>query len=335
MSRISFGIFILILILLPAVLSDNYFVHVLTVCCIYAVLVSSWDILSGYGGLFSFGHPIFFGLGGYVSALLAMKLGISPWIGLFIGAASASLIGFLVGLPVLRLKGSYLAIVTLSFMIIAHQVCTHWTSLTQGPTGLSGIPNLPNIDAFGIHVNFDGINRTPYYWMAAVILVLSTLIQMKFVNSATGIHLMAIREDEDAAQAVGINTARCKLTAFVLSSFLAGMVGSFYGNFMTLLSPGVFGFDVMITTMTMSLIGGAGTTFGPIVGAFVLTFIAEFFKEFGDIHLFLYGLFIIFGIIFMPQGILKSFWQKVRFGKVCDYIRRRVAGMRGNELSNR
>jgi branched-chain amino acid transport system permease protein len=317
MNKIPVGIFILIIILFPIVFSDIYLVHIFTMCCIYAVLVSSWDILSGYGGMFSFGHPIFFGFGGYVSALLALKLGVSPWIGLFIGGGAASLIGFLIGLPVLRLKGSYLAIVTLSFMIIAHSVCTHWTSLTQGPTGLSGIPNLPNIHALGIHINFDGIDRIPHYYAAALILILSVFIQMKFVNSSIGIHLLAIREDEDAAQAVGVNAARCKLIAFLITSFLAGLAGGFYGNFITVLSPGVFGFDIMITIMTMSLLGGAGTTFGPIIGAFVLTFVAEFLREFGDIHLLLYGLFIIFAITFMPQGILRVFWEKVHLGKIC------------------
>lgn len=315
-KKIQGVMFVVVLFILPFILRDSYLVHVLTVSCIYAVLVLSWDILSGYGGMFSFGHPLFFGLGGYASALLVMRLGISPWLGLLFGGMAAGLIGFVIGLPVLRLKGAYLAIVTLSFMIIIHSICVNWTSLTQGATGLSGIPPLSNFDIFGIEVDFDGTDRTPYYYVAAFILAISTYIQNRFVNSPIGIHLLAIREDEEAAVALGVNSARCKLVAFVLTSFLAGVVGGFHGHFIMLLSPSVFGFDVMISIMTMSLLGGAGTTLGPIAGAFILTFLSEYLREFGSLRLIMYGLFIMLAISFMPQGILRSLWESSYFRRV-------------------
>ena len=303
-------IFIIALIGLPLVSKDNYLIHILIMSFLNAVLVSSWDILSGYGGIFSFGHPIFFGIGAYVSALTVMKLGVSTWLGLLIGAGGAAATGFLIGLPVLRLRGAYLAIVTVSFLIIMHQISVNWSSLTHGPTGLSGIPPLSNINILNLQIIFDGIDRSAYYYLALLILFLAVYSQRRFVSSTLGIHLLAIRDDEVAASAMGVNLARPKLAAFVLTSFLAGLVGAFYAHYFMLISPPIFGFDIMITIMTMSLIGGAATTLGPIIGAFLITFLSEYLREFGDYRLLLYGAFIIFAITFMPQGILKELWEK-------------------------
>lgn len=304
----SLIVFSLVLLITPLFLRDPYVIHILTMSCIYAVLVSSWDVLAGYGGMFSFGHPVFFGLGGYVSALMAMRLGVSPWLGLVLGGGVASVIGLFIGLPVLRLRGPYLAIVTLSFMIIFHQICKMWTSLTMGPTGLYGIPPLSNL---GKLVAFDGVNRMPYYFVAALLLIASTYVKQKFASSSIGIHLVALREDDQAAAAVGVNATRCKLSAFVLTSFFAGLAGGLYAHYIHLLTPGIFGFHLMVTIMTMNLLGGAGTVFGPVGGAFLLTFLSEYLREFGDFRLLLYGLFIVLAISFMPQGILKDLW--VRF----------------------
>jgi len=312
-KKIPWFIFIFLLILFPLVFRDNYVIHIFTMSCIYGVLVLSWDILGGYGGMFSFGHPIFFGLGAYASALMAIKLGISPWLGLLIGGLAGLIAGGMIAFPVLRLRGPYVAIVTVSFLIIVHQISTNWVSLTQGPTGLSGIPSFGNIRIFGFHLNFDGTDNLPHYYLAAFILVISTAIQNKFVNSSMGIHLLAIRDDESAAIAMGVNSTQCKIVAFLLTSFLAGLIGAYYAHYILLISPGVFGFDLMVTILTMSLLGGAATTFGPIIGAFLLTFVSEYLREFGDYRLFLYGIFIIVAITFMPEGILKQIWKKMLY----------------------
>ena len=315
-KRVPGIVFVIILICSPLIIKNSYLIHLLIMCCIYGVLVSSWDILSGYGGIFSFGHPIFFALGAYSSALMALNLDVSPWLGLLIGGGIASVAGFFIGFPVLRLRGPYVAIVTVSFLIIGHQICTNWVSLTHGPTGLSGIPPLPNISILGVLINFDGINRVPYYYVAALILAIATLMQTKFVNSSTGLHLVAIREEEVAASAMGVNLAKPKIIAFVLTSFFAGMIGAFYAHYIMLVSPALFGFPIMITILTMSLLGGAGTTFGPIMGAFLLTFISEYLREFGDYRFLIYGLFIIIAISFMPQGILPGVWKYFRSTKI-------------------
>jgi branched-chain amino acid transport system permease protein len=236
-----------------------------------------------------------------------MNLGISPWISMFLAGGISAIFSLIVALPTLRLRGPYVAVVTLSFMLILEQVCYNWTSLTKGPMGLSGIPELTNFNIFGIDVIFDGISRVPYYYVIIIFLIITMGIMYYIVNSKLGLQLKAIRDSEEAAAATGVRITRAKILIFFITSFFAGWVGGFYAHYILLLTPGVFAFLMMASILTSTLIGGWGTLFGPLIGAFILTFLIDFLKNFGDIYHFFYGAFLILIIFFMPKGIIISF----------------------------
>ena len=297
---------IVFLFLLPLFIKQQYIINIMVLASIMAILSVSWNLLSGYLGIFSFGHPAFYGFGAYTSALLSLHTAFSPWITMFIGGGFAAFFSFVVALPTLRLRGPYVAVVTLAFMLILGQVCHNWISLTQGPMGLLGIPTLTNFKLFGKLVNFAGISRVPYYYVIMIILIITMYVAHRIVNSRLGLHLMAIRESEEAAAATGVRITRNKIGVFMISSFFAGWVGAFYAHYILILTPDVFAFFVMASILASTLIGGWGTLFGPAIGAFILTFLIDYAKNLGDIHHFLYGSFLIIAILFMPKGVIVS-----------------------------
>ena len=296
----------LCMVLLPIVVEKQYIIHIIVMSSIMSVVAISWNLLSGYTGIFSFGHPAFFGLGAYTSALLSIHLGLSPWITIFAGAICAVLFSFVIALPALRLSGAYVAVVTLAFMLILGHVCYNWESLTNGPTGLTGIPTFTNFKLFGILVDFDGVSRVPFYYAILIILGATTYVTYRIVNSRFGLHIMAIRERSEAAAAMGVKIISNKIAVFTISSFFAGLAGAFYAHYILLLTPEVFGFPMMANILASTLIGGWGTLLGPALGAFILSFLTNYLKDLGDIHQFLYGAFLILSIFFMPKGLIES-----------------------------
>lgn len=305
------GCFVCI-IAFPLVIKQQYIIHVVILSSITAILAVSWNLLSGYLGVFSFGHPAFYGIGAYVSALCSIHFDISPWVTIFIGGISASLFSTIVVLPVLRLKGAYVAVVTLSFMIILDRICYNWESLTRGPMGLFGIPSLTSFEAFGIRLDFEGISRVPYYYVAIGMLIFTVLMCRWVVRSRMGLRLMAIRESEEAAAAMGVRIYRQKVFIFIFTSFFAGLGGALYAHYILLLTPAVFAFFVMAMILSATLIGGWGTLYGPILGAFLLGFLSDALKDVGDIHQFFYGAFLIVMIIFLPKGLIACVGDTVR-----------------------
>lgn len=251
---------VIFLFLLPHFIHSGYLLHVLILSCMFGVLSASWDLMIGYAGILSFGHPAFFGMSGYTSALLSINLGISPWLGMIVGGLTAAVLGFIIGFPTLKLRGVYVAIVTLSFDIILMNICTNWVSLTNGPMGLWDIPPFPGINIAGLlNVNFSGISRVNHYYLILIIMLVSLYIMHRISKSKMGLFLVAIREDEVAAEAMGVNTKKYKLIVFVITSFFAGIIGSFYAHYILVLTPGDFGFAPMITILAMTLLGGLGT----------------------------------------------------------------------------
>ena len=300
-----------VVLILPLVIQHQYIIHLIILSAVTAILAVSWNLLSGYLGVFSFGHPAFFGIGAYVSALLSMHVGISPWLTMGIGALGAAMFSIVVAFPVLRLQGAYVAVVTLAFMIILERICYNWTSLTNGPMGLFGIPPLTNFTVLGHTVDFEGINRVPYYYVIMGLLFITMVVVYRIVHSSLGLHLMAIRESEEAASAMGVKIYRNKIMVFAITSFFAGLAGAFYAHYILVISPGVFAFFLMATILSATLIGGWGTFYGPLVGAFILGFLADYLKDIGDIHHFFYGAFLIVMIIFLPKGLVESIKKKM------------------------
>jgi branched-chain amino acid transport system permease protein len=294
------GIFFLFF---PIIINDSYFHHLFILSFVYAIFVSSWNILFGYMGVFSFGHHAFFGLGAYCSALFAVKLGVTPWIGMFLGGIGATLASLIISWPTFRLKGAYIAIVTLAFAEVLRIICSNWVDLTRGQLGLS----VPPI--------FEGASRIEAYYLIFFMFAATMIILVKMIHSSFGLVAISIRESQEAAESLGINLIRYKRLAFGLTSFMVGVVGAFYAHYIGILTPDVMATHVIFNVLVMGLFGGIGTLLGPVLGAFILTFLAESLRGIENYRFLIYGLVIIFNILFLPRGLaggLNRIWKIYR-----------------------
>ena len=285
--------------LLPVLLPHPFVLTIATQAAIWALLAASWDLLSGYTGQISFGHAGFFALGAYAAAAVTKHADVSPWLGLLVGATMAAVVGLLAGFPALRLRGHYLALVTLGLAEIIRLVAQNWMALTGGP--------------FGIHDyrSFSGlpIAALPYrqaMYLVVLAVVALSLAVMHHVCERTdaGQAFRAIREDEVLAQTLGIDTTRYKLLAFALSSGFAGLAGALYAYYVQLVSPSVA--SAVPTSLLIGLpgFGGLGTLWGPVLGAVVLYGLYEGLRFVGVVYnLVAVGLVIMVFVIYLPRGL--------------------------------
>ncbi|HWU41588.1 MAG TPA: branched-chain amino acid ABC transporter permease, partial [Candidatus Acidoferrum sp.] len=297
---------VVILLILPLFIEDPYILNIVILSLLFAVLACSWNLICGYTGIFTFGHQAFFGIGAYVSALLAMKAGVSPWLGLLLGGVAAAVIGFMIGLPCLRLRAApYIAITTLAFSEIARIICMNLVGLTRGELGLWGIPEFPDISLpGGLAITFTGGQRAAYYYLILIIFLATLVLIGWIIRSYVGLAFRAIRDEQDAALSLGIDTTRFKLLAFIASSFFAGVAGAFYAHYILILTPtSVMSVGVMTEIIAVVLVGGLGTFWGPVIGAFSLTALLEYLREFGEYRFMIYGLILVVTILFMPKGV--------------------------------
>jgi branched-chain amino acid transport system permease protein len=304
----------IILLSLPFIVRDRYFQHLLVLSGIFVMLSTSWNLLAGYAGLLNLGHAAFFGIGGYTSALFALKLGISPWIGLPLAGIVASLFGVCLGVPSFRLSGPYLAITTIGFSEILRLVAMNWVDLTRGSLGLYGIPPFTPIKLpLGLSLSF--VSEKNFYYLVLIFGALSLWLMRKLTRSEFGITLQSMREDELGAESIGIHTSRYKLTVFMISAFLAGFSGSLYAHYIRLISPEMLALSETFSVLTMVMVGGLGTLFGPVLGAVLLTFLSEglrFFEDMVkiDIRFIIYGALLMLTILFMRNGLVGLFQKK-------------------------
>jgi len=275
---------------------DPYFVDVLTRIGINITLAVSLNLINGYTGQFSLGHAGFMGIGAYTAAMLTTSLGVAllPALGnqawllfalaLLAGGLAAALAGLVVGVPSLRLKGDYLAIVTLGFGEIIRVVIQNIDAV-GGSRGLIGIPAYTNL-----------------FWTYGIA-ALTVYVVWTLVNSTYGRGFIAVADDEIAAEAVGINTTRYKIAAFLVGAFFAGLAGGVYAHFKQYIAPQGFGFDRSIEIVVMVILGGMGNTAGVIIAAILLTVLGESLRQFGDYRMIIYSLVIIVLMILRPQGL--------------------------------
>jgi len=301
----------IVLLALPFIIRDRYFQHLLVLSGIYIILTASWNLLAGYTGLLNLGHAAFFGIGGYSSALLALKLGISPWIGLPLGGVISSLFGICLGIPSFRLSGPYLAITTIGFSEILRLVAMNWVELTRGSLGLYGIPPLTAF-RFSESLSIRFVSEQNVYYVVLVFVFLVLVLMHRLTHSEFGITLKSMREDEMGAESIGIHTSRYKLTVFMISAFLAGFSGSLYAHYIRLISPEMLSLGETFSVLTMVMVGGLGTLFGPVIGAVLLTFLSEglrFLEDIVkiDIRFIIYGALLMLTILFMRNGIAGIF----------------------------
>jgi branched-chain amino acid transport system permease protein len=285
--------------LLPVLLPHPFVLTIATQAAIWALLAASWDLLSGYTGQISFGHAGFFALGAYGAAVSTKQAGVSPWLGLLVGAGVAAAIGLLTGFPALRLRGHYLALVTLGLAEIIRLVAQNWLDLTGGPFGIHDFRSFPGLPAGAL------LHRQAMYVVVVAIVVASVAIMYQVCErTSAGQAFRAIREDEVLAQTLGIDTTRYKLLAFTLSSGFAGLAGGLYAYYVQLVSPVVAGAATTSLVIGMVVFGGLGTLWGPVLGALLLYGVYEGLRFVGVVYnLVAVGLVIMVFVIFFPRGL--------------------------------
>ncbi len=296
-ARLVLGAVLAAAVLLPLAVRSPYVLHVAVLAGIYVVLTLSLNLVTGFCGQFSLGHAGFYGIGAYTAALLAVHLG-SPFLGnLAVAAVVAGLAGFLIGLPTLRLGGIYLAMATLGFGEIIHLVLLNWLSLTRGPLGIPAIPG-PSV------LGWDLDTPVRQYYLALGLVLLATVIVSRLVDSRFGEAIQAIRDDEVAAEALGVPTTRLKVVTFTVSAALAGVAGAFFAHYATFVSPGSFTLVESILVLSLLVFGGLGSVEGSIAGAVILTVAPEVFRFLAAYRMVVYGALLLGLIIFRPQGLL-------------------------------
>jgi branched-chain amino acid transport system permease protein len=307
------GVAVAALVLAPPLLPP-YFLEILISVMLFGYLGAAWNILGGYAGQFSFGHAAFFGIGAYTSTLLFLRLGLSPWLGMLVGGALAAAFGLAAGYLSFRygLRGPYFALVTLAFAEVARVLIASF-EYTGGGFGML-VPLSRGA------ANFQFADRRVFYLIAWALVAIGCLIAWWLENSRFGAQLIAVRENEDGAQALGVNLVRTKVLAIMLSAAMAATVGVFYvQNFLFVDSHIAFGPAMSIEALLVAIIGGMGTVFGPLIGAVVLHALGEVAKQITGnapgLNLVLYGLLLIVALRYLPHG----------FASVLDRRRRKPA----------
>lgn len=292
----------LLLLSVPLLTSNQFLLHLGVSVLLWTTLGVAWNLLGGYAGQVSFGHATFFGAGAYATMILYLSRGVAPWWGMILGGAAAALLALPIGLTCFRLRGPYFSLATLAVAEIVRLVALNWEGLTAGPVGLL-ITSLPPVTLLGRAVNWE--RQEPFFAIAAAIAVGAMLAARWLSRSRLGAYLLAVREDEDAAEAIGIDTTRSKVAALMASAFLAGVAGGFYGLYYRYVDPdAVFPISLSVEMVFIAVVGGLRTVAGPVVGAVFLTTVAELFRErFTVGHLIFYGLFMMIAIRWLPEGI--------------------------------
>jgi len=285
----------------PFWLGNPYYLHVLIMAGIFAVLALSLNLLLGYTGQLSLGHAAFFGIGAYASALFTVKLERSVWEGMALAVVVAGVSGWAIGRLALKLRGAYFVLVTISFAGVISLVSVNWMELTNGPLGLPGVP-APELGPWSLRT------KTAYYYLVLAAVALSYLVCRRLVASRIGRAFLALRENEALAESVGIDVTRYLVLAAVVSAAMAGLAGSLYAHYTRFVSPEVFLFTYTVTMVIMVVAGGKGTLAGPVVGAVLFTALPEALREATSWQwqMLAYGVILVLLVFFLPRGIVPT-----------------------------
>jgi branched-chain amino acid transport system permease protein len=317
LQKALMGGLILISVALPFIIRSDRWLTLLTIVLIYVVLASGLNIVVGFTGLLDLGYVAFYAIGGYYTAIIFIqilknKYGVDldqywwlMWVDLLVGGLLAALAGAILGYPTLRLRGDYLAIMTLGFGEIIRIVANNWVGVTRGPSGISGIPK-PEI--FGFHF------KAPMslYFLGLALALLSLFIISRIVRSRIGRAWTAIRENEVAAEAMGIHTSRYKLLSYATGAFFAGVMGVFFGHYLNFIHPSNFKLMESFVILALVVLGGMGNIAGPVLGAVIWISLQEWLKDFAfvqahpEVRGIAMGLVLVLLMVFRPQGLLGS-----------------------------
>jgi branched-chain amino acid transport system permease protein len=320
------------LAIVPLFLTSARWIDFLELTLFVAVLGQGWNVLGGYGGQYSFGNAVFFGTGAYIQALLQFKFGWSPWITMWFAISGATLVGAFIGYLSFRygLRGSYFALITLAFAEAFHVLSRSLSAITEGGSGVQLTLNQdPALAIATFQFNFAGpfLKAYGFYYTIFAILVLTYAATWWMEHSRFGAQLVAVREDEDAAQALGINAFRVKLGAICLSAAITASGGVYYVQKFLFIEPGIaYGASKSVEALFAPIIGGLGTVLGPLLGSFFIHGVGEITKEtigqfLGDrpgVDLILFGTIVILVLAFLPgglAGLLESLWKRIRGGR--------------------
>lgn len=301
-------IVLLVAVVLPLIIKQDYYIHLLILVLMWVIIGSCWNLLAGYTGQVSFGQAAFFGIGAYTAGIFHTKLALSAWWGMALGGWSAVILGLIIGYLCFRLRGPYFALATLATGEILRLIANNWVDFTEGMVGILIMQTFSS--------------KLPYYYLVLGLAALCLGVIYLVMNSKLGFYFVSIREDQDAAESLGINTTLYKNISLLISSFFTGTVGAFYLNYMGFIDPSVvFALhDISIQAILVGIIGGVGTLWGPAIGALVMVGIQELFRTaiFGlapkwvsQGHAMAFGLLVVLTILFMSNGIVGD-WSKIK-----------------------
>ncbi len=298
----------LLLLLFPLLGPNSFYLHLMITIFMYAVMSQSWNVIAGLSGQISLGHGLFFGVGAYASSFLYVEYGLSPWLGLVAGMIFCALIAILIGIPMLRLSGHYFAIATLLIAISFQVVFQRW-ELVGAASGL-WIP-LTETDSWAALQFHD--SKQPYYYIFLLFFILSYAAVWRLHQSKLGFRLRAVRDDPQAASSLGINVARHKIIAYVISAVIMSPMGSLFAQYLLIVDPDrMFNIEISILVLLMTVLGGIGNIWGPLLGVAILIPISEYSRIYlggtgGAVDLIFYGLILMLICIFRPQGLISFF----------------------------
>ena len=313
-KRVRYGAAILILFLVPLFIRGQYGLHILIVAAMNIILASSLRLIATSGQL-SLAHGGMMAVGAYTSTLLVMKLGISSWAALPLAGIASAGLALTVGFPFVRIRGIYFAMVTVFLAEMIMLIAEHWRSLTGGSSGIVNIPPPDPIVIPGLLViDFD--SKVDFYYVILILMLVTLLVLYAIERSRIGLTLISIQQSEVLAESVGVKTAKFKVLAFCIGCFFAGIVGSFYSQYINVVTPRSFGFFFAIYIVIYMIVGGVKKFSGPIYGAFILSILPEFIRGLKEFQPFIFAGVLMLVIFFLPDGLvdlrkrLKKFYKK-------------------------
>jgi len=306
-GRLIALVFLVFLFFIPLITQQPYTLRILILSNIFVIFAVSWDFISGYTGQINFGHALFFGVAAYTAALLNKYFGLEPWATIPIGALAAVLAGVVMCLPALRLRGPYLSLVTLAFPLILLGVIKAFPDVTGGEHGISGVAALSD-------------SRLLDYYISVLVMIPCVMIMWKLTDAKsalvrTGIILHAIREDEIATRASGINTIKYKLFAFIVGGFFAGIAGGLYVHFLKVAGPSTLNLMMSFQAIIWTVFGGIVSIYGAVVGVYVLFPLMEFLRVIPELRTIIFTIVVILILLFMPEGI--AVWIRDKLEEEC------------------
>lgn len=316
------------IMLLPIVIPSPYVTSMMVFVALYGVLAIGMGILMGQAGLFSLTQPTWFGLGAYVAGILAARGMLPAWLGIIVGAAFVAVISYIVGAPVLRLRGLYLACATFGILIIGQIAFVQLGDITGGHSGLLGIPPL-SIGGFVFKTDLH------YYFLSWALCIGCLWFSYNVINSRVGRAIKSSRDSEVASKALGVNIPKYRIQIYVLTSAMAGLVGGVFCFYLRLIAPSCFGFALLVELILMTVIGGVGSVWGLLLGSFVITWLSEFVHMYlgkflpvmtGEVDAIFFGILVILVLIFVPHGLAGSVEKLFHLGKRgYEHFRRKLS----------